>query len=244
MSANEKELRAAQKAERKAAAAAEADKKNRSFRRNAIIVAVIFVVLIAFALLVNSNYFYTHTTALTVGSTKYSPAEVNYFYRSTYNGIYQNLYNQLGDSTSMILDRNTPLDQQLYPYGEDENMTWADAIKDAAQQDMVRVTALYDAAVRAGRTLTADEQSAVDSDLAQMTTYATGNGYASQNEEKEATRLREEVEDAKYRALTLSSELMDRTRQSHIEEHLRQIGDSALKSPTSSPYILTVDTAE
>ena len=71
-----------------------------------------------------------------------------------------------------------------------------------------------------------------------------GNGYASQNEEKEATRLREEVEDAKYRALTLSSELMDRTRQSHIEEHLRQIGDSALKSPTSSPYILTVDTAE
>ena len=179
MSANEKELRAAQKAERKAAAAAEADKKNRSFRRNAIIVAVIFVVLIAFALLVNSNYFYTHTTALTVGSTKYSPAEVNYFYRSTYNGIYQNLYNQLGDSTSMILDRNTPLDQQPYPYGEDENMTWADAIKDSAQQDMVRVTALYDAAVRAGRTLTADEQSAVDSDLAQMTTYATGNGYAS-----------------------------------------------------------------
>ena len=65
-----------------------------------------------------------------------------------------------------------------------------------------------------------------------------GNGYASQNE------VREEVEDAKYRALTLSSELMDRTRQSHIEEHLRQIGDSALKSPTSSPYILTVDTAE
>ena len=178
MSANEKELRAAQKAERKAAAAAEQDKKNRRFRRNAIIVGVIIVILIAFALLANSNFFYTHTTALTVGTTNYTPAEVSFFYRSTYNNIYQNLYSQLGDYVSMALDTSTPLSEQSYPYGE-EGQTWAEAVTQAAQEDMVRVTSLYDAAVAAGRTLTAEEQATIDSDVQSMEQYATSNGYAS-----------------------------------------------------------------
>lgn len=76
------------------------------------------------------------------------------------------------------------------------------------------------------------------------TLFLIGNGYTYQNEEKERDKLKEQVEDAKYRALTLSSELMDRTRQSHIEESLRENGDSTLKSPTTSPFILNTDSAE
>lgn len=182
MSANEKELRASQKAERKANAAAEQDKKDRRFRRNAVIVIAILVVLIVFALVINSNLFYTKSTAVTVGGTKYSPAETSYFYRSTYNNIYQNLYAQLGDYTSMILDTSKPLDEQVYPYSEgDEEVTWADQIKQTAQEDMVRVTSLYDAAVKAGRTLSADEKAGIDSEIQEMREYAASNGFADVN---------------------------------------------------------------
>ncbi len=182
MSANEKELRASQKAERKANAAAEQDKKDRRFRRNAIIVIAILVVLIVFALVINSNLFYTKSTAVTIGGTKYSPAETSYFYRSTYNTIYQNLYAQLGDYTSLILDTSRPLDEQTYPYSEgDEEVTWADEIKRTAQEDMVRVTSLYDAAVKAGRTLTAEDQSSINSEMQELQQYAASNGFADVN---------------------------------------------------------------
>ena len=180
MSANEKDSRAEQKAERKAAAAAEQEKKNRRYRRNAVIVIAILVVLIVFALLVNSNLFYTKTTALTVGGTKYSPAETSYFYRSTYNGIYSNLSSQLGDYVSMILDPSKPLDEQNYPYGEEE-MTWAEMIEQTAQEDMVRITSLYDAAVKAGRTLTDEERADIDAELEELKDYASSNGFSDVN---------------------------------------------------------------
>ena len=177
MSANEKESRAAQKAERKATAAAEQDKKNRRYRRNAIIVIAILVVLIVFALLVNSNLFYTKTTALTIGGTKYSPAETSYFYHSTYNGIYSNLRSQLGDYISMILDTSKPLNEQTYPYG-DEEMTWAEMIEQTAKEDMVRVTSLYDAAVKAGRTLTDQDRADIDAEIEELKDYASSNGFS------------------------------------------------------------------
>lgn len=224
MSANEKELRASQKAERKASAAAEQDKKNRRYRRNAIIIGVILVILIAFALLVNSNYFYTHTTALTVGETKYTPAEVSYFYRSTYNAIYQNLYKSLGDYTNMVLDTSKSLAEQEYPYG-DEAETWADAVIQSAREDMVRVTSLYDAAQAAGRNLTAEEQSAIDSEIEQMGQYAASNGY-SDTDKFLAAYFGKGMNLATYRRLqervTLASAFSDELRKnfSYTDEEL------------------------
>lgn len=181
MSENLKDQRAARQAERKekkTAALAEQEKKNRRYRRNTIIVIVVAVVLIVCALAINSNFFYRNTTALTIGDTKYTPAEVSFFYRSTYNSIYQSLNSQLGDMTSYILDTSKPLDEQSYPYSDDENTTWADAIAESAQQEMVNITALCDAAAKAGRTLTADEQASVESTLDLMRQYAASYGYA------------------------------------------------------------------
>ena len=180
MSANEKDLRTARQAERKekkTAAAAEQEKKERRYRRNAIIVIAILVVVIAFALLVNSDYFYTHTTALTVGGTKYSPAEVNYFFRNIYNNLYQSLSSQLGDSANAMLDNSTPLNKQLYPYSDDGKTTWADIIMLSTTEEMKRVTALADAADKAGYTLTAEDRSSVDSSIDVIKQYAAGSGF-------------------------------------------------------------------
>ena len=129
MSANEKERREAQKAERrerKAAAAAEQEKKRRSYRRRVVIIVAVLVVLIIGAFLINSDIFYTKTTALTVGDTKYSPAEVSYFYRSTYNTVYQNLSDQFGSMVSMLIDNTKPLSEQPYPYDVTGEQTWAE----------------------------------------------------------------------------------------------------------------------
>ncbi len=180
MSANEKELRTEQKAERKAAAAAEQDKKNRRYRRNAAIVIAILVVLIVFALVVNSNLFYTKSTALTIGGTKYTPAEVNYFYQSTYNNMYQNLRSQLGDYISLAIDTTKPLSEQTYPYSDGEE-TWADVIKATAQDEMTRVTALYDAAVKAGRKLTDEDRASLDAEVEELKQYAATSGYPDIN---------------------------------------------------------------
>ena len=182
MSANEKDLRAARQAERrekKSAAAAEKEKKDRRYRRNAVIVIAIFIVLIIGALLINSNIFYTKTTALTVGTTKYSPAEVSYFYQSTYNSMYQNISDMYGSYMSLVLDTSTPLNEQLYPFDDTGTMTWADAVVSTAHDDLVRVTAFYDAAVKAGRTLTEEERATIESGIQSFKDYAAASGYSN-----------------------------------------------------------------
>lgn len=182
MSANQKELREARQAERrekKNAAMAEQAKKDTRYRRNAVIVVAILVVLFVGAILINSDIFYTKTTAMTVGTTKYSPAEVSYFYRSTYNSVYSNLSQNLGSMASMMLDTTQPLSEQPSPYSTDGEETWADTISASAKDEMVRITSFYDAAVKAGRSLTDEEKSVIDQTIDGYKQYAASSGFAS-----------------------------------------------------------------
>ena len=184
MSASEKERREAKKAERqerKSAALAEKEKEDRSYRTKVWIVVAVAVVLIVAALLINSNIFYTKTTAMTVGTTKYSPAEVTYFYRNTYNTIYQNISSQFGNMASMLIDNSKPLSEQPYPYDAEGSKTWADAIAETAQDDIIRITAFADAATKAGRTLSEEDETSISQTLDSYRTFATSYGYSNVN---------------------------------------------------------------
>lgn len=64
------------------------------------------------------------------------------------------------------------------------------------------------------------------------------NRYQAQQEIIEKEELQKEVEDWRYRSLTRNSELTTRTRQSQIEERLKQMGDSLLKAPTEPPFTI------
>ncbi len=219
MSANVKDLRAARQAERKerkTAAAAEQEKKDRRYRRNVIIVVAVLVVLIIAALLINSNFFYTKTTAMTIGTTKYTPAEVSYFYRSTLNTVYQNLTSSYGNMSSYLLDTSKPLSEQPYPFDADGNRTWAEAIADTAKENMVRVTAFADAAAKAGRALTEEGQASVQQTLNEYRSYAASSGFTDINkfyaanfgkgvDEKLVTKLQERI----LLASSYSKEIMD-----------------------------------
>ena len=63
------------------------------------------------------------------------------------------------------------------------------------------------------------------------------NRYASQQQQIEIDKLKKELIDIKYDALTRSSELMERSRQSRIEEYISN-KESDLQTSTNPPYLI------
>ena len=66
------------------------------------------------------------------------------------------------------------------------------------------------------------------------------NRYSVQKYLIEIDKLNTELEDAKYRALSSSSQLTEKTRESHILELLKNRKDSVLKMSDRPPYIINV----
>lgn len=64
--------------------------------------------------------------------------------------------------------------------------------------------------------------------------------YQAQQEIILEGQLKKELQDWKFRTLTRSSELTLKTRQSQIENALKNFGDSTLKVSTEAPFITTV----
>ena len=73
-----------------------------------------------------------------------------------------------------------------------------------------------------------------------LTILYIDNRYTSQQELIEIDRLKKELTDIKYNALTRSSELMEKSRQSRIEEYI-STEESHLETATNRPYLITKD---
>ncbi|MDR0977379.1 MAG: hypothetical protein LBL78_06470 [Prevotellaceae bacterium] len=63
------------------------------------------------------------------------------------------------------------------------------------------------------------------------------NRYICQQQIIEIDQLKQELTDIKYDALTRNSELMERSRQSHIEEYIQK-NKSDLQISTEPPYLI------
>lgn len=63
------------------------------------------------------------------------------------------------------------------------------------------------------------------------------NRYVCQQQTIEIDKLKKELTDIKYDALTRSSELMELSRQSRIEEYIKT-RDSQLQTATNPPYLV------
>ncbi len=70
-----------------------------------------------------------------------------------------------------------------------------------------------------------------------MILYIT-NRYQAQQEMIEEDKLRKELHDWKYRAMTRNSELTLHSRQSQVEDRLKAYGDSTLLPSKLPPFIL------
>ncbi|MCI6160360.1 MAG: FtsL-like putative cell division protein [Prevotellaceae bacterium] len=66
------------------------------------------------------------------------------------------------------------------------------------------------------------------------------NRYSCQKDLLEIDRLNAELTDAKYRALSSSSELTEKSRESNVLEMLKNNKDSVLKIASQPPYIINV----
>ena len=73
-----------------------------------------------------------------------------------------------------------------------------------------------------------------------LTILYIDNRYTSQQEMIEIDRLKKELTDIKYDALTRSSELMEKSRQSRIEEYI-STEESHLETSTSRPFLIKKD---
>ncbi len=72
-----------------------------------------------------------------------------------------------------------------------------------------------------------------------MIVYVT-NRYTAQKYLIEIDKLNTQLDDAKYKALASSSQLTEKTRESHILELLKNNKDSVLKISDRPPYIINV----
>lgn len=70
------------------------------------------------------------------------------------------------------------------------------------------------------------------------------NRYKCQQNLIKINNLQSELEDAKYRALSSSSDLTQQTRESKVLERLHNDKDSTLHIPTQPPYIITIPNQE
>ena len=76
--------------------------------------------------------------------------------------------------------------------------------------------------------------------IAFFTLIYISNRYSCQQDLIEIDKLQERLQDAKFKALSSSSQMTERSRESNVLELLRNNSDSTLKAPNQPPYIITV----
>lgn len=166
--------------DKKTLARQEAEKKAAKSRRRWTIGSILVAVLLIVIILLNSGFLYKHTTALSIGERKYSPAELSY----TYLMQYSNFLSQYGSYASLFgLDSSQGAaslkSQECSMLGEGK--TWRDYFLENAENNLLQITALNKYAAANGITVDSDEIAELDAELASLDTTAKTYGYANAN---------------------------------------------------------------
>lgn len=137
-------------------------------------VIVVMIVVVVISRVLSSGVIPRNTTALTIGDSKVSAAELNHYYIDSIN----NFLDQAGDYVSAFgLDTTKALDEQTY--NEETGDTWADYFLDSATQNAKSVYAIYNAAKAEGFTLSEESAASIDTSLENMSLYASLYGFGS-----------------------------------------------------------------
>lgn len=155
--------------EKKSQSKAERDEKRRreeqkDHRSMAIytVVAVVVVVAAVALMVWNSGLLQRNLTALDVNGTKYTAADVQYYYSSVYSEQAQ----------QYLFNSAQPVKKQVYD--EATGQSWYDHLMDLAVESLTNSTALAAQARSEGFTLTAESQTQLDSFLSQLNTAWIG----------------------------------------------------------------------
>ena len=135
------------------------------------------VILLAVVLMVWTSGILQRTLpALTVGNTKYTSVELQYYYSSAYSSAVNNSLSTLG---MYPFDTGVSVKKQVYD--EQTGQTWYDYLMEDAVQRLSADTALAQQAAAEGYTLSEDARSDLDSFLSQLNSAWLSYNYASLN---------------------------------------------------------------
>lgn len=126
---------------------------------------------------------------------------------------------------------------------EEEKPTTLDTLKALTSDDDQRRQNITLREILGGDILTAQairRQIGVIVLIVIITIIYIGNRYSSQKELIEIDKLTRELQDAKYKALSSSSILTERCRESHVLEILQSNKDSMLHIADQPPFIINV----
>ena len=156
----------------------ERQRKQKADRRSSIlyaVVGVICVAAIAVTLVLNSGLIQRSMTAVTIQDTKYSAADLQYYYNVMYQNTLQ--YAMYGLQTGFDYTKD-PKDQV---YDQETGDTWYDHLLDGAVDYLTTITALYDKAVAEGYAISEDGQAALDETVTTLNNAWVGQ-YNTRNE--------------------------------------------------------------
>ena len=163
--------------DKKTLARQEAEKKQAKTRRKWTVGGVCVALLLVLVLLLQSGFFYNHTTAVRVGGESYSPAEVNYYYATAY----YDFANNYGSYASLFgLDTSSgpfALRRQTCPMLE--KGSWRDYFLQSAYSSITQIKALRDYALAEGLTLSEEQEADVESQVSTLSLMAQAYGYSN-----------------------------------------------------------------
>ena len=148
---------------KKVSKADEAKKKKAKYAMIKVIVALCAVLCIVLTVF-EMGATYRAIKAVDVDGTEYSVAEYNWMYSTSVYEVYNNLYQSYGDLTSYFLNVQKPLDEQKYS----EEETWADYIKAYADNALIEMTELYNAAKESGFVLPEEVAATIEAEWAYL----------------------------------------------------------------------------
>ena len=168
----------------KAVRAAEEKAKQRKSNILYISVAVAFVLVAAFVLIWNSAALQRSKTALTIGETKYTTAQVQYAYYAAYNDVRSSSYvSYMGLDTSKSLSSQTLSDtaKALLGVTDQGSLTWSQYLLNKAKSDLQATQSLRAAADKENYTWTDHMQAEYDKLVDTVKSSAKTAGYSYKN---------------------------------------------------------------
>ena len=157
---------------RSVAAAKEAAERRKTNIQYSIVAAVL-VIVFAFVFIYNSAIPAKVSTGVTIAGEKYSVAELNYYYSSSYMNFYNTYYTYI--SYGMFFDTSLSLSTQEYS----EGYTWREYFIDQAIDSMTEIQILNNAAAAEGFSLSEEDQAQYEEALESIRTSWEGLGYSS-----------------------------------------------------------------
>ena len=169
-----KKLRSAERAEMLTQKQLEEQKEAKKLKLITGIFVIAVALMLCFAIVItavktveNSGIREKNTVALTLNDHEISNAELNYYYVDAINAF----INEYGSYAALLgLDTTKPLNEQVV--NEETGLTWADDFMNGAVENAKSVYALNDAAKKAGFTMSEEDQTNLEANLATVELYA------------------------------------------------------------------------